>query len=147
MGKVPNFLKSIFYASIFILIIISLFPGSLLGYFLYGDLTIQPKVIDIEKSYGISIINSILHFYYLLAEVSIHHFLYFFFLSLLGLSLYMKKNFYKTFYVLLFLSFFLEILNFIVPNRAFEIYDLVANLMGVIVAYLFLIIYKLPKRQ
>ena len=44
--------------------------------------------------------------------------------------------------ILFFLSIILEALQFIVPNRSFEIYDLSANFAGVLVAYFLVKIYK-----
>ncbi len=37
--------------------------------------------------------------------------------------------------MLYFLSFSLELFHKIIPNRSFEIADLVANILGVLVAY------------
>ena len=125
MDKVVSFLKFIFHISVLFLIIISLFPGSLLGFFLYGDLSRQPNLI--ENPIG----------------TAINHFIYYFYVSMLGLCLYLKNdNFQKLAYVLFFLSIILEILQFIVPNRTFEIYDVSANFVGVLVAYCLIKIYK-----
>ena len=125
MDKVISFLKFIFHISILFLIIISLFPGSLLGFFLYDDLSRQPNLIK----------NPI--------GTAINHFIYYFYVSMLGLCLYLKNdNFQKLAYVLFFLSIILEILQFIVPNRTFEIYDISANFVGVLVAYFLVKIYK-----
>ena len=125
MDKVISSLKFIFHLSILFLIIISLFPGSLLGFFLYSDLGRQPDIID--NPFG----------------TSINHFIYYFYISMLGLFLYLRnRNFQKLVYGLFFLSIILEVLQFIVPNRAFEIYDVFANFAGVLVAYLLVVIYK-----
>ena len=125
MDKAISFLKFIFHTSILLLIIISLFPGSLLGFFLYDDLGRQPDLID--NPFG----------------TAINHFIYYFYVSMLGLCLYLKNhNFQKLVYGLFFLSIILEFLQFIVPNRAFEIYDVFANFTGVLVAYLLVVIYK-----
>ena len=126
MDKVISFLKFIFHISIFFLIIISLFPGSLLGYFLYNDLGKQPDLIN----------NPI--------GTAINHFIYYFYVSVLGLCLYLKdRNFKKLLYSLFFLSIVLEALQFIIPNRTFEIYDVSANFIGVLCAYILVKIYKL----
>ena len=45
MAKIIIFLKFIFHISVLFLIIISLFPGSLFGFFLYSDLARQPALI------------------------------------------------------------------------------------------------------
>ena len=125
MDKVIRSLKFIFHLSILFLIVISLFPGSLLGFFLYGDLSRQPDIID--NPFG----------------TAINHFIYYFYISMFGLCLYLRnRNFQKLVYGFFFLSIILEALQFIVPNRAFEIYDIFANFVGVLVAYLLVVIYK-----
>ena len=119
-----NFLKFIFHISVLFLIVISLYPGSILGYILYGDLELQPNLID--NSFG----------------TTINHFIYYFYLTLLGLYVYLRNdNFKKIFYFLIFLSIMLEMLQYIVPNRAFQLYDLIANIAGVLVGYFLVKIY------
>ena len=125
MDKVISFLKFVFHISILFLIIVSLFPGSLLGFFLYGDLGRQPDLID--NPFG----------------TAINHFIYYFCVSMFGLCLYLRnRNFQKMVYGLFFLSIILEVLQLIVPNRAFEIYDVSANFAGVLVAYFLVKIYQ-----
>ena len=125
MDKVISFLRFIFHISILLLIIISLFPGSLLGFFFYNDLDIEPNLI--ANPFG----------------TAINHFIYYFYVSMLGLCLYLKSNnFQKLVYSLFFLSIILEVLQLIVPNRTFEIYDVSANFLGVLVAYFLVKIYK-----
>ena len=70
-------LKSIFHFSVLFLIIISLWPGSLLGFLFYGDWGQQPDLI--ENPFG----------------TTINHFIYYVYASLLGFFLYRenKKNF------------------------------------------------------
>ena len=126
MDKVITLLRFIFHISVFFLIIISLFPGSLLGYFLYNDLGKQPDLIN----------NPI--------GTAINHFIYYFYVSVLGLCLYLRdRNFKKLVYSLFFLSIVLEALQFIIPKRTFEIYDVSANFIGVLFAYILVNIYKL----
>jgi len=128
MAKIISFLKFIFHTSILLLIIISLFPGSLVGLVLYDDLGRQPNLIT--NPFG----------------TAINHFISYFYVSMLGLCLYLRtRNFQKIVYGLFFLSIFLEVLQFIVPRRAFEIYDVSANFAGVLVAYYLLKIYKFWK--
>jgi len=123
-----KFLKLIFNISILLLIVISLFPGSLLGYFLYGDWGQQPDFI--ENPFG----------------TSINHFIYYLYVSLLGFIIYSRnENFQKLAYVMLFLSLILEIFHLIIPNRSFQFSDLMANFLGVIVAYSSVKIYLLFK--
>ena len=72
--KVIKFLKIIFHISILFLIVISLYTGSLIGYLIYGDLERQPDIIT--NPFG----------------TTINHFVYYFFVSALGLCLYIKSN-------------------------------------------------------
>ena len=117
-------LVSIFHISILFLIVISLWPGSLLGYLFYGDWGQQPDLI--QNPFG-TIIN---------------HFLYYLYVSLLGFYVYLKtKNFKKLVYGLFFLSIILELFHIIIPNRSFEPGDLISNILGVIVAYFVIKIY------
>ena len=130
MDKVISFLHFIFYISVLFLIVISLFPGSLIGFFLYGDLERQPNII--QNPFG----------------TAINHFLYFFYVSILGLFLYLRKqNLVILVYGLFFLSIILELLQFLVPKRTFEIYDLSANFVGVLSAFFLIKIYKFLNRS
>ena len=131
-----NFLKFIFYISVLLLIVITLYPGSLLGLLLYGDPSIQPNLA--ENPYFTPIPNHL----YTFASI-INHFIAYFFISILGLCLYLRShNFQKMVYGLFFLSIFLEVLQFIIPKRTFEIVDVSANLTGVLIAYCLIKIYK-----
>ena len=136
MIKVVGFLKFIFYLSVLLLIIITLYPGSLLGLLLYGDLGMQPNLA--ENPYFTPMPSHL----YTYASI-INHFIVYFYVTMLGLCLYLRThNFQKIVYGLFFLSIFLEALQFIVPRRAFEIYDVSANFAGVLVAYCLIKIYK-----
>ena len=117
-------LKYIFHFSTLLLIIISLWPGSLLGYLFYDDLSHQPDLI--QNPFG----------------TTINHFMYYIYLSLLGFFVYSKnENFKKLVYGLFFLSITLELLHFIIPNRSFQLADLLGNIFGVMVAYLVIKFY------
>ena len=124
------FLKSTFHISVLFLIIISLWPGSLIGYFLYGDWGQQPILIANP------------------AGTTINHFTCYVCVSLFGFSLYLRdKNYNKLVYRLFFLSIILELLHFIIPNRSFQLVDLIGNILGVIVAYFAIKIYLSFKRK
>ena len=119
-----KFLKIIFHISVLFLIIISLWPGSLLGFLFYGDWGQQPDLI--KNPFG----------------TTINHFIFYAYISLLGFFLYAKtENFNKLVYWLFFLSIILELFQFIIPNRAFQLQDLIGNILGVTVAYLVIKIY------
>ena len=124
MTKIISFLKFIFHTLILFLIVLSLFPGSLLGFLFYQDWSRQPNLI--ENPFG----------------TSINHFISYFYVSTLGLCLYLRsEKFQKLVYGLFFLSIILEVLQFIVPIRAFQFYDLIGNFLGVLVAYFLVKIY------
>ena len=119
-----KFLKSIFYISVLLLIILSLYPGSLIGYLFYENLYQQPNLIS--NPFG----------------TTINHFISYIYISLLGFLLYSRsKNFQKLFYGLIFLSIILEVLQSVIPIRTFQLGDLIANLLGVLVAYFLVKIY------
>ena len=105
--------KFIFYLSNFILLVLYLFPGSLLGCFLYKDCQLQPQL---TKDF----------------LVSTNHLYAFGLLSIVGLFTYKnsnKLNFLNLYLILL--SIILEILHIFIPVRSFELYDLFGNLLGV----------------
>ena len=117
-------LKYIFLTSLLLLIIISLWPGSLLGFLFYSDWGQQPNLI--KNPFG----------------TTINHFIYYTYVSILGFFVYLKnKDFKKLVYGLFFLSIILELLHFIIPNRSFQLEDLISNILGVIVAYFIIKIY------
>ena len=123
-----KFLKFIFHISVLFLIIVSLYPGSLIGYLLYGDISQQP--ILIENHFG----------------TTINHLAAYLFVSILGFFLYLRTtNFKKLVNALIFLSITLELFHLIIPNRSFQLGDLIGNILGVLVAYFVVKIYLLFK--
>jgi hypothetical protein len=113
-----------YYFSLFILFVLYLFPGSLIGYLLYGNLGQQPNLIS----------NPI--------GSSINHLIFFVYLSTLGLIVRLRsKNFFNSFFFLLTISILLELAHWLIPKRAFEYYDLFANSIGVLTAYLLINIF------
>tara|TARA_B100000767_G_scaffold100608_1_gene96544 strand:- start:777 stop:1169 length:393 start_codon:yes stop_codon:yes gene_type:complete len=127
-----NILKLIiylYYLSLVLLLLIYLFPGSIIGYLLYGNLGKQPNLIN----------NPI--------GTTINHFFYFFYLTFLGLIYNSnEKKFINSFLFLFILSFFLELLHFFIPNRAFELNDLLANITGVVSIFFLLTLKKIFTR-
>ena len=117
--------KYLFYFSFIFLLILYLFPGSLIGYFLYGNLGKQPDFIS----------NPI--------GTSINHLIFFFYLSILGFILRSnQKKFINSFSFLFLISVILELLHHFIPNRAFELNDLYANSLGVMLAFLIFKFFK-----
>ena len=114
-------IKYLYYFSLVILFILYLFPGSLIGYLLYGNLGQQPDLIP----------NPI--------GTSINHLISFICLSTLAFVVRVReKKFINSFQFVFFISILLEMFHHFIPNRAFEYYDLFANFIGVIFAYLFI---------
>ena len=123
-------LKSLFHISILLLIIISLWPGSLVGYFLYGNWEQQPNLI--KNPFG----------------TTINHFLYYTYVSLLGFFVYLKtENFKKIVYSLFSMSIILELFHYAIPNRSFQLGDLIGNILGITVAYCLIKIYLFINRS
>jgi len=119
--------KFIFYSCNFILIILYIFPGSLLGCFLYNDCEIQPQITP----------NFI---------VSTNHLYAFLVLSIIGILTFPKKNqFYKLSFYLIFLSIILEIFQYFIPVRSFQFSDLFGNLLGVLI--IIIIFYFFRKNE
>ena len=107
--------KFIFHFANVFLIILYIYPGSILGYVIYSDLQTQPQI---TRDF----------------IVSTNHVYAFFSISLLGLFTFKKSNKLNILILyLLILSIVLEILHLIIPERSFELADLFGNLIGIII--------------
>ena len=118
-NNIFKILEYFYYFSLVILFILYLYPGSLIGYLFYGNLSQQPDLIS----------NPI--------GTSINHLISFICLSSLAFIVRVReKKFINSFQFLFLISILFEILHNFIPNRAFEYYDLLANIIGVVLAYL-----------
>ena len=116
--------KFIFYLCNLILIFLYLFPGSILGWFLFNDLNLQPQITP-------DFIVSTNHLYAYIV------------LSVIGFLTFRKNNQFNILSIyLIFLSITLEVLQYFVPNRSFEFPDLFGNLAGVIIAIILFYFFK-----
>tara|TARA_S200000501_G_C20396437_1_gene557282 strand:- start:224 stop:613 length:390 start_codon:yes stop_codon:yes gene_type:complete len=107
--------KFIFHLANIFLIILYIYPGSILGYVIYGDLYTQPQI---TRDF----------------IVSTNHIYAFFSISLLGLLTFKKsKKINILILYLLILSIVLELSHLIIPGRSFQLGDLFGNLVGVII--------------
>ena len=107
--------KFIFYLCNFILIFLYLFPGSLLGCYLYDDCNLQPQITP----------DFI---------ISTNHLYAFIFLSTIGFLTFKKSShFYILSVYLIIISLMLEIMHYFIPMRSFEFSDLFGNLVGVLI--------------
>ena len=120
--------KIIFYFANFTLIILYIFPGSILGWLLYGDVGIQPQISP----------DFI---------VSSNHVYAFSVLSILGYLSYKSKKLDLVFIYLFFISIFLELSHLIIPNRGFEYSDLFGNIIGVLIIYIYFQFYKIYSQR
>ena len=120
--------KIIFYFANFILIILYIFHGSILGWILYGDVGTQPQISP----------DFI---------VSSNHVYAFSVLSILGYLSYKSKKLDLVFIYLFFISIFLELSHLIIPNRGFEYSDLFGNIIGVSIIYIYFQFYKLYSQR
>ena len=126
MNKLSNILKITFHFLNIITIFLYLFPGSIVGWVYYKDLTKQPQLTD-------DFIN-----------ISSNHFYTFFVLSITGIFSYLKhKKLNLLIKYLLLLSIMLESFHSLIPQRSFELSDLFGNILGVMVP---IIIYKIWKK-
>ena len=114
-----------FHTINFTLIIFYLYPGSLLGFFLYNDGSIQPQI---TRDF----------------LISSNHFYVFIILSISGVIAYNKTTSINILITYLFLlSIILEFFHIIIPNRNFELSDLFGNFLGVVLIITF---YKIKNR-
>ena len=120
--------KIIFYFANFILIILYIFPGSILGWLLYGDVGTQPQISPDFL-------------------VSSNHVYAFSVLSILGYLSYKSKKLDLVFIYLFFISIFLELSHLIIPNRGFEYSDLFGNIIGVLIIYIYFQFYKIYSQR
>ena len=108
-----------------ILITFYLYPGSLLGLFLYNDNSLQPQI---TRDF----------------LISSNHFYVFIILSISGIIAYNKTTRINILITYLFLlSIILEFFHIIIPNRNFELSDLFGNFLGVVLIITF---YKIKNR-
>ncbi len=120
--------KSIFHILNITFILLYIYPGSILGFLLYGNSNQQPQIT--------------LDFI-----VSSNHVYAFFVLSLLGFINYYKTNKILIIAYLLFISIFLEVLHIMIPNRSFQFSDLFGNMIGVLLALLAVIFLNYLKKN
>ena len=125
MIKLFSKYKFFFYLCNFILIILYLYPGSILGWFLYKDSSLQPQITP----------N--------LLVISSNHVYAFLILSFVGFFTFkeIKQLKFLSIY-LIFLSIILEILHYFIPERSFQFNDLFGNLVGVIIVIIIFYVLK-----
>ena len=121
-------IKILFQVLNVIIIIIYVFPGSILGYFLYRDFSAQPQIT------GDFLVSS-------------NHVYAFLVLSLIGLFAYYKSSKVIILNYLILISIILEVLHLVIPNRSFEYRDLFGNIIGIFLSILLLNIYNFWRKD
>ena len=130
MDKAVSYLRILFHILTLLLIILSLYPGSILGFLFYGDFRLQPQVTK--------------DFLY----ISSNHLYVYFLISTLGFFSYLRDRKFKLVAIyLFFLSIILEVAHLVISERSFQIDDLTGNILGVLIAYAIALIYKLWRKQ
>ena len=129
MDKAVSYLRILFHILILILIILSLYPGSILGFLLYGDFKQQPQVTK-DFSY-----------------ISSQHLFVYLLVSALGFFSYLRDEKFNLIVIyLFFLSVILEVAHLVISERSFQIEDLIGNILGVLIVYIIVLIYNFWKR-
>ena len=107
--------KIFFYVINLLLIILYLFPGSLLGCIFFDNCKVQPQITS-------DVI------------VSSNHFYAFGLVTILGyLTFLNSKKLKQVLYYLLIISVLLEVFHIVIPERSFQWLDVFGNLLGVVV--------------
>jgi VanZ family protein len=129
MDRAVGYLRILFHILILILIILSLYPGSILGFLLYGDFKQQPQVTK-DFSY-----------------ISSQHLFVYLLVSALGFFSYLRDEKFNLIVIyLFFLSVILEVAHLVISERSFQIEDLIGNILGVLIVYIIVLIYNFWKR-
>mgnify|MGYP001454675258 FL=1 len=121
-------IKILFQVLNVIFIILYVYPGSILGYFIYRDFSIQPQI---TRDF----------------LVSSNHVYAFLLLSLIGLIAYYKSSKEIIFNYLILISIILEVLHLVIPNRSFQYSDLFGNIIGVLLSILLISIFKFWRKK
>ena len=119
--------KIIFHLLNIIFVFLYIYPGSLLGFLIYKDISKQPQIAPDFA-------------------VSSNHLFVFFLLSSLGLISYFK-SLKKIILYLIFVSIILELLHLYIPNRSFQFSDLFGNISGVLISILILILFNFWRKK
>ena len=99
-----------------IFILLYVYPGSILGFLVYGNFNQQPQITS----------DFI---------VSSNHVYAFIILSIVGYLNYYKTNTLFIISYLFSISIFLEVLHIVIPNRSFQFSDLFGNILGVLLTF------------
>ena len=129
MGRTISYLKKLFHILTLLLIILSLYPGNILGFLISGNIRYEPQLTK--------------DFLY----ISSNHLYVYFLISVLGFFSYLRDGKFKLVVIyLFFLSIILEVAHLVIYKRSFQIEDLTGNILGVLISYIIVLIYKFWRR-
>ena len=112
-----------------IFVILYIYPGSILGFLVYGEFHRQ---LQITKDF---------------MSISSNHVYAFLALSLIGLIAYYKSKKLLIINYLILSSIILEVLHLVIPNRSFQYSDLFGNIVGVLLSILLFNIYNFWRKK
>ena len=112
-----------------IFVILYIYPGSILGFLVYGEFHRQPQITKDFMS------------------ISSAHLYAFLTLSLIGLFTYYKSKKLLIINYLILSSIILEVLHLVIPNRSFQYSDLFGNIVGVLLSILLFNIYNFWRKK
>ena len=112
-----------------IFVILYIYPGSILGFLVYGEFHRQPQITKDFMS------------------ISSNHVYAFLALSLIGLISYYKSKKLLIINYLILSSIILEVLHLVIPNRSFQYSDLFGNIIGVLLSILLINIFKFWRKD
>ena len=112
-----------------IFIVLYVYPGSILGFLIYGEFHKQPQI---TKDF---------------LSISSNHVYAFFLLSMVGLIAYYKTNKILILNYLILSSIILEVLHLVIPNRSFQYGDLFGNVVGVLMSIFLLSIFNFWRKR
>ena len=121
-------IKIIFHLLNIIFVFLYIYPGSLLGFLIYKDISKQPQIST--------------DFFML----SSNHVYAFILLSSLGLISYLQNLKIIILYLILS-SISLELLHLFIPNRSFQFSDLFGNITGVLLSIFILILFNFWRKK
>ena len=129
MKKIHLLTKITFHISNIGLILLYLYPGSLIGWLIYDDFQKQPQITS-----EFSVISS-------------NHVFAFIILSLLGVVSFNNKKIKILFIYLFFISICLELCHALITKRSFEYSDLLGNFLGVFLIFILFSLYRFLKKR
>ena len=119
-------IKIIFHLLNIIFVFLYVYPGSLLGFLIYKDIS---KQLQLTSDFFISL----------------NHMYAFIILSILGIISYNNNKIKILFLYLFIISIALELCHILIPKRSFEYSDLFGNFSGVFLIFILFNLYQFFK--